>query len=91
MADKVAQKLENNIWGGTNANAGEFDGFRTTLLADGDVTDVGAGAAVDSSNVIAKMGLVVDAIPSPVYGADDLFIYVSANVYRAYVRALGVI
>ena len=89
VADKVAQKLENNIWGGTNANAGEFDGFRTTLLADADVTDVGAGAAVDSSNVIAKMGLVVDAIPSPVYGADDLFIYVSANVYRAYVRALG--
>ena len=75
--------------GVTNANAGEFDGFRTTLLADGDVTDVGAGAAVDSSNVIAKMGLVVDAIPSAVYGADDLYIYVSPNVYRAYVRALG--
>ena len=89
VADKVAQKMEQNIWGGTNANAGEFDGFRTTLLADGDVTDVGAGAAVDSSNVIAKMGLVVDAIPSAVYGADDLYIYVSPNVYRAYVRALG--
>jgi len=89
VSAKVAQKLENNIWGGTNANAGEFDGFKTTLLADADVTDVGAGAAVDSSNVIAKMGLVVDAIPSAVYGADDLFIYVSSNVYRAYVRALG--
>ena len=46
VADKVAQKMEQNIWGGTNANAGEFDGFRTTLIADGDVTDVGAGAAV---------------------------------------------
>lgn len=86
---KVAQKLENNIWGGTNANAGEFDGFKTTLLADADVTDVGAGAAVTASNVIAKIGLVVDAIPTAVYGSDDLFIYVAPNVYRAYVRALG--
>jgi len=86
---KVAQKLENNIWGGTNATAGEFDGFRTTLLADADVTDVGAGAAVTASNVIAKIGLVVDAIPTAVYGSDDLFIYVAPNVYRAYVRALG--
>jgi len=86
---KVAQKLENNIWGGTNANAGEFDGFKTTLLADADVIDVGAGAAVTASNVIAKIGLVVDAIPTAVYGSDDLFIYVAPNVYRAYVRALG--
>tara|TARA_R110002072_G_scaffold93442_2_gene207069 strand:- start:1931 stop:2857 length:927 start_codon:yes stop_codon:yes gene_type:complete len=86
---KVAQKLENNIWGGTNANAGEFDGFKTTLLADADVTDVGGGAAVTASNVIAKIGLVVDAIPTAVYGSDDLFIYVAPNVYRAYVRALG--
>lgn len=86
---KVAQKLENNIWGGTNANAGEFDGFKTTLLADADVVDVGAGAAVTSANVITKIGLVVDAIPTAVYGSDDLFIYVAPNVYRAYVRALG--
>lgn len=86
---KVAQKLENNIWGGTNGNAGEFDGFKTTLLADGDVTDVGGGAAVTASNVISKIGLVVDAIPTAVYGSDDLFIYVAPNVYRAYVRALG--
>ena len=32
VADKVAQKMEQNIWNGTNANAGEFDGFKTTLL-----------------------------------------------------------
>ena len=89
VSAKVAQRMENNIWGGTNATAGQFDGFRTTLLADADVTDVGAGAAVTASNVIDKLGLVADAIPQAVYGADDLFIYVSSNVYRAYVRALG--
>ena len=89
-ADKVAQKMEQNIWNGTNANAGEFDGFKTTLLADGDVVDVAAvGGGVDSSNVVAQLGRIVDVIPSPVYGTEDLFIYVSSNIYRAYVRALG--
>ena len=34
VADKTAQKMEQNIWGGSNSNAGEFDGFKTTLLAD---------------------------------------------------------
>ncbi len=89
VSAKVAQRMENNIWGGSSATAGQFDGFRTTLLADADVTDVGAGAAVTASNVVDKIGLTVDAIPQAVYGADDLFIYVSSNVYRAYVRALG--
>ena len=90
VADKVAQKMEQNIWNGTNANAGEFDGFKTTLLADADVNDVAAaGGGVDSSNVIAQLGNIVDAIPSAVYGSEDLFIYVSNNIYRAYVRALG--
>ena len=87
-ADKVAQKMEQNIWNGTNANAGEFDGFKTTLLADADVVDVGAGA-VTSTNVVAELGKIVDVIPSAIYGSEDLFIYVSSNIYRAYVRALG--
>tara|TARA_R100000781_G_scaffold35726_1_gene25425 strand:+ start:1195 stop:2124 length:930 start_codon:yes stop_codon:yes gene_type:complete len=90
VADKVAQKMEQNIWNGTNANAGEFDGFKTTLLADADVTDVAAvGGGVLSTNVVAELGKIVDAIPSAVYGSEDLLMYVSNNIYRAYVRALG--
>lgn len=84
----VAEKTENNIWSGVNANAGEFDGFTTLLGADGDVIDV-AAATVTSSNVIAQLGAIVDAIPSALYGKEDLFIYVSQNIARAYVRALG--
>ena len=84
----VAEKTENNIWSGVNANAGEFDGFTTLLGADGDVVDVSAGT-VTSSNVIAELGKIVDAIPSALYGKEDLFIYVSQNIARAYVRALG--
>jgi len=88
VADKVAQRMENNIWDGTNGTTGQFDGFKKTLAADSDVVDVVA-TDVTSSNVIAQMGAVADAIPSTIYGKEDLYIYVASNVYRAYVRALG--
>ena len=88
IAAKVAQKTEENIWQGATANAGEFDGFTALLAADGDVVDV-VGTTVDASNVITELGKVVDAIPTSVYGKEDLYIYVSQSIARAYVRALG--
>jgi len=90
VADKVAQKVEQTIWNGTNATAGEFDGFLTTLGGDSDVNDVTTSeTSVDATNVIQELGATVDLIPSTVYGKEDLAIYVASNVYRAYVRALG--
>jgi len=90
VADKVAQKIEQNIWNGTNATAGEFDGFLTTLGADGDVNDVTTSeTSITATNVIQELGATADLIPSAVYGKEDLTIYVASNVYRAYVRALG--
>ena len=88
VAAKVAQKNEQNIWNGTNATAGEFDGIVKLLAADGNVVDV-TGTTVTAANVITELGKVVDAIPSSVYGKEDLYIYVSQNIARAYVRALG--
>jgi hypothetical protein len=88
VAGLVAEKTENNIWKGVNANAGEFDGFTTLMAADADVIDV-AAATVTSANVIAQLGAIVDAIPSQLYGKEDLYIYVSQNIARAYIRALG--
>lgn len=88
VAAKVAEEMESTIWGGTNATAGQFDGFTTLFAADGDVIDV-AGTAITASNVIEEMGKVVDAIPSAIYGKEDLKLYVSKNVMKAYVRALG--
>jgi len=85
---KVAQKIENNIWGGVNATEGEFDGIVTLATADADVIDV-VGTSVTAGNVIDELGKVVDAIPSALYGSEDLHLYVAQNVYRAYVRALG--
>ena len=85
---KIAEKNEQNIWRGVNANAGEFDGFTVLAAADADVIDV-AAATVTSANVIAQLGAIVDAIPSSLYGKEDLYLYVSQNIARAYVRALG--
>ena len=88
VASKVAEKTEQNIWSGVNATAGEFDGFSTLLAADSDVIDV-TGSAITSANVIAELGSIVDAIPSSLYGKEDMYVYVSQNIARAYVRSLG--
>jgi len=88
VAEKVAQKIEQNIWAGINASAGEFDGFTTLFSADADVIDVSA-TTVTASNVVDQLGRVVDAIPSALYGREDLTLYVPQNVAKAYVRALG--
>lgn len=91
MAGKIAEATENSIWSGS-AGAGSFDGFSTILTASTlpsgqDIAKVAGG--VTASNVIDELGKVVDEIPSSLYGNDDLLMYVSQNVFRAYKRALG--
>jgi hypothetical protein len=90
VAAKVAQRTEQSIWSGAAATNGQFAGFTELLTADADVTDVAAvGGGVTAANVIAQIGAVVDAIGSSLYTSEDMFIYVSQNVARAYTRALG--
>lgn len=91
VASKVAQRTENSIWTGSTATSGQFDGISTKIALDANLPSGQeiAGTTVDSSNVIAQIGSIVDAIPSTLYGSEDLFIYVSQNIARAYVRALG--
>ena len=92
VAAKVSDFTETQIWSGAGG-AGSFSGFATLLAADAalpaaqEIAAVGGG--VNAANVIAQMGSVVDAIPTTVYGKDDLRLYVSSNVGRAYTRALG--
>ena len=87
-AERVSARIEQNIWAGVNASSGQFAGFQTLFAADSDVVDV-TGTTVTASNVIAEMGKVVDAIPAALYGKPDVYLYVSQNVAKAYVRALG--
>lgn len=93
VAEKVASSMETTIWVGANATAGQFDGISTQIAADAalpsaqEIAAVGGG--VTAGNVVAQLGLIVDAIPARLYGAEDLKLYVSQNIYKAYVRALG--
>jgi len=91
VAAKVAEKTEQNIWKGVTANAGEFNGFATLLSLDAALPAAQevAGTTVTAANVVAQLGLLVDAIPASLYGKEDLYLYVSQNIARAYVRALG--
>ncbi len=91
VASKVAASNETLLWTGVNG-ANAYDGITTLLGAAGlpaaqDITAVVGG--IDAANVIDEMGKVIDAIPTTVYGKEDLKLYVSSNVARAYVRALG--
>jgi hypothetical protein len=91
VAAKVADRTEKNIWSGDTGTSGQFDGFATLLAADTALPsgqDI-VGTAVTAANVVAELGTVVDAIPTAVYGSEDLAIYAASNVVRAYTRALG--
>lgn len=91
VAAKVAAQNEVAIWNGATGTSGQFDGFVTKIAADAGLPTAQevAGTTVTASNVVAELGKLVDAIPATLYGKDDLQLYVSQNIARAYVRALG--
>jgi hypothetical protein len=91
VTEKVAASVETAIWVGANATSGQIDGITTLLIADAALPAANevAGTSVTSVNVIAELGKIVDAIPAALYGKEDLKIYVSQNIAKAYVRALG--
>ena len=90
VAAEVAQKTETTMFQGFAANVGEFNGYETLLAGDGTVVDVAAvGGGVDAANVIQELSRVVDAVPSALYGKEDLFIYIPSSIAKFYVQALG--
>jgi len=91
MQAKIAEKTENDLWGGASGTAGSFNGFATLVALDANLPTAQeiAGTTVTAANVITELGKIVDAIPDTLYGREDLFIYVPQNIARAYVRALG--
>tara|TARA_R100001463_G_scaffold20745_8_gene50390 strand:+ start:5776 stop:6723 length:948 start_codon:yes stop_codon:yes gene_type:complete len=91
VASKVAEKTEQNIWGGVNGNAGEFDGFTVLMAADSDVNDAANGSETSftSSNIVSLLSNVVDAVPNAVYGKEDLKLFVPPVAWQAYIRHLG--
>jgi hypothetical protein len=91
MSAQVSSAMEVAIWTGANATAGQFDGISVQIAADAALPAAQevAGTTVTAANCITELGKLVDAIPARLYGHPDLKLYVSQNIYKAYVRALG--
>jgi len=96
VAAEVAQNTEFCIWQGDTAGAtnNSFDGFEKLIAAAVTAGDIPAGqqvaaGAITAANVIDELSKVVDAIPSSLYGKEDLFIYIPSKTAKAYVQALG--
>lgn len=91
VSDKVAANVETAFWTGATGTSGSFDGISTLVALDAalPVAQEVTGTTVTALNVVVELGKIVDAIPAALYGNPNLRIYVSTNIAKAYVRALG--
>jgi len=91
VAERVAANIETAFWTGATATNGSFDGISTIVALDPALPAAQevTGTTVTALNVVTELGKIVDAIPAALYGNPGLRIYVSTNIAKAYVRALG--
>jgi hypothetical protein len=91
VAERVAANIETAFWTGATATQGSFDGISTIVALDPALPAAQevTGTTVTALNVVTELGKIVDAIPAALYGNPGLRIYVSTNIAKAYVRALG--
>ena len=96
VGGKIAEKTEQDIWGGLAASNGQFKGFLPAMSASAAAGGAGAvvqGASstgsIDATTVIAALNNLYDSIPDTVFGKEDLYIYVPTNVAKAYQKVLG--
>mgnify|MGYP003645878187 FL=1 len=89
MLSSQAEKVDYEIWNGTEATNGEIgDGFITQFEADGNVIKAGNGITSPSSattelNVESHLKTALNAIPVALR-RKDVKVLVSSNVFQAY-------
>lgn len=91
ISKQIAAETEVNVWTGADGTSGSFTGFSTAIALDANLPSGQeiAGTTVSASNVIAELRKLVDALPARLYGVDGLTLYVSQNIYKCYLQALG--
>ena len=98
IADKVAEKTENTIWGGNNASAGEFEGLATNngVIVSGGGTNVTSSVALTSgANVVTALGELFNdaggilATASAIVDKEDFTLYVSPKIALLYQQKLA--
>ena len=93
----IADGVEGSVWSGADATNGQFEGFLTAatgaFAVNGNTvptTNVGGAAvAYTATNIIENLQTIAAAIPSTVYGREDLRIYMNWKTYRLYVSAIS--
>jgi len=91
ISKQIAAETEVNVWTGANGTSGSFTGFATAIALDAALPSAQeiAGTSVTAANVITELRKLVDALPARLYGVDGLTLYVSQNIYKCYLQALG--
>ena len=93
----ISDAVESSVWSGAAAVNGQFEGFLTgttgAFAVNGNVVQTtntgGAGTAYTAANIISNLQTISAAIPSTVYGKEDLRIYMNWKTYRLYVSAIS--
>jgi len=83
MLAEHAERIDNQIWNGDSAQAGQFDGFIKLFEADANVIK-GNGAVITKDNVLESLIAALEATPVSIRNSSDLKVVVSADVYQAY-------
>jgi len=91
VAKQVAAKTEVDVWTGSDATAGSFTGLVTNIAADPFLPPAQeiTGTTVTAANAQAELRSMITALPPRLYGIDGLMMYVSQNIYLAYLQSLG--
>lgn len=90
ITEGSAAKMETLLWQGVTGNAGEFDGLGTLIDADADndINFVASPAALTTSNIIAKIELLLAAIPTAVENSTEKpLIYMNRKTYHLFRQA----
>lgn len=100
LSDTIADHVETNIWTGLDGSAGQFTGFLNGAgyfeldagIVESD-NDGGSGFAYNATtgtgSIITNLQTLAAAIPSAVYGKDDLYLYMGTKSYRLYIQAIS--
>lgn len=90
LAAEIMSANETIMWQGVNATTGQYDGFGTIIDADAnnDVNFVSAPVALTANNVVAKIDLLIAAMPTAVKAAAEKpAIYMNQNTWELFMQA----
>tara|TARA_R110002167_G_scaffold198253_1_gene401314 strand:- start:70 stop:984 length:915 start_codon:yes stop_codon:yes gene_type:complete len=93
----ISDAVESSVWSGAAVTNGQFEGFLTAatgaFAVNGNTVPTvnagGAAVAYSATNIIENLQTIAAAIPSTVYGREDLCIYMNWKTYRLYISAIS--